>query len=40
MNIGFIGCGNMASAIINGIVNNENEIFEINGYDCYAPALN
>lgn len=40
MSIGFIGCGNMASAIIKGIINtntiNENEI---NVFDVYSPAI-
>ena len=41
MSIGFIGCGNMASAIICGIIDSKavNES-EINIYDVYAPATN
>ena len=41
MSIGFIGCGNMASAIICGIIDSKsvNES-EINIYDIYAPATN
>lgn len=39
MSIGFIGCGNMASAIICGIIDNkavsENEV---NVFDVYSPA--
>ena len=36
MKIGFIGCGNMATAIINGITNN-NVVSEkdINAYDIF-----
>lgn len=40
MKLGFIGCGNMASAMISGIINNEicsaDNIF---ASDAYAPAL-
>ncbi len=38
MNIGFIGCGNMATAIIKGITSKDstNAIY---AYDCYEPAL-
>lgn len=40
MNIGFIGCGNMAKAIIAGIKNSGlSEIENIYAYDIYAPAL-
>ena len=39
MKIGFIGCGNMASAIISGVLSknaiNENDI---NIFDIYSPA--
>lgn len=40
MKLGFIGCGNMATAIIKGIISNS----EINGsdilvYDTYKPAM-
>lgn len=38
MNIGFIGCGNMASAIIAGIKNSENDA-NIFAYDLYESAL-
>lgn len=39
MNIGFIGCGNMASAIINGIIKNKAlDENEINIFDIYSPA--
>ena len=39
MKIGFIGCGNMATAIINGITNN-NVVSEkdINAYDIFDVA--
>lgn len=40
MKIGFIGCGNMATAIINGILNNKlvntNDIY---ANDTFAPAI-
>lgn len=40
MKLGFIGCGNMATAIINGILNNKvidsNNIY---AYDTYEPAI-
>ncbi len=40
MTLGFIGCGNMAGAIIDGIISSsavkENEIYI---YDIYAPAV-
>ncbi|MGN0522505.1 MAG: pyrroline-5-carboxylate reductase [Eubacterium sp.] len=40
MSIGFIGCGNMASAIIKGITANKTVIGDkIFVYDIYAPAL-
>lgn len=39
MSIGFIGCGNMASAIICGIIDNEAvKAEEVNVFDVYAPA--
>lgn len=39
MSIGFIGCGNMASAIISGLIkSNTFSSTEINAYDVYAPA--
>lgn len=39
MSIGFIGCGNMASAIICGIINNKAVKAEkVNVFDVYAPA--
>lgn len=41
MSIGFIGCGNMASAIICGIIDNEAvKAEEVNVFDVYAPATN
>ncbi len=40
MSIGFIGCGNMATAIINGIVkSNTIEAKDINVYDIFYPAI-
>lgn len=39
MKIGFIGCGNMASAIIGGIFNSRKNTDEIYVYDIYAPAI-
>ncbi len=40
MSIGFIGCGNMASAIISGIVNSKTvESKDIYAYDIYSKAL-
>ena len=40
MKIGFIGCGNMASAIIDGIIkNNITDEKEINVFDVFYPAL-
>lgn len=40
MSIGFIGCGNMASAIISGIVeNNAVKAEDINVFDIYSPAV-
>lgn len=40
MSIGFIGCGNMATAIIKGIVKSEFiSASEIYAYDVYAPAM-
>lgn len=39
MSIGFIGCGNMASAIICGIIDNKAvNADEINVFDVYTPA--
>lgn len=39
MSIGFIGCGNMASAIICGIIDNKAvKAEEVNAFDVYAPA--
>lgn len=39
MSIGFIGCGNMASAIICGIIDsNAVRAEEVNIFDIYAPA--
>ncbi|MGN0534861.1 MAG: pyrroline-5-carboxylate reductase [Eubacterium sp.] len=39
MKLGFIGCGNMASAIISGIVNNNAvSASDIFAYDIYSPA--
>lgn len=39
MSIGFIGCGNMASAIICGIIDNKAVKAEkVNVFDVYAPA--
>lgn len=37
MKIGFIGCGNMARAIIAGIYKNDD--IEINVFDVYSPAM-
>lgn len=39
MKIGFIGCGNMAKAIISGIKNNNLDVEAINVFDLYAPAM-
>ena len=40
MNIGFIGCGNMAGAIIDGIIKNEIiSESDINIYDVFKPAV-
>ncbi len=40
MKIGFIGCGNMASAIIDGITkNNITDAKDINVFDVFYPAL-
>ncbi|MCD7796319.1 MAG: pyrroline-5-carboxylate reductase [Clostridiales bacterium] len=39
MKIGFIGCGNMASAIISGIRNKRNNEDEILAFDTYEPVL-
>lgn len=39
MKVGFIGCGNMATAIINGITSNNAIIGEdVYAFDIYAPA--
>lgn len=41
MKIGFIGCGNMATAIIKGIIEtNTIKAQDINVFDVYAPAVN
>ena len=41
MKIGFIGCGNMASAIINGIIDNKAvNSSDVYAYDIYEPAVN
>lgn len=40
MTVGFIGCGNMASAIINGIIkSNTLKAEEINIFDVFYPAI-
>lgn len=39
MKIGFIGCGNMASAIIGGISDKRKNADEIYAFDIYAPAI-
>lgn len=39
MKIGFIGCGNMANAIIGGIKSKQDNDDQIFGYDCYTPSL-
>lgn len=40
MSIGFIGCGNMASAIINGIIkSNTVKAEDINIFDVFYPAI-
>lgn len=40
MSIGFIGCGNMASAIISGIIESKTvKAQEINIYDVFYPAV-
>lgn len=41
MKLGFIGCGNMASAMIGGIINNQIcKAEDIYASDAYEPALN
>lgn len=40
MKIGFIGCGNMASAIIKGITDRRKGTDEIFAFDVYEPAVN
>lgn len=41
MKIGFIGCGNMASAIINGIIDNKAvNSSDVYAYDIYEPVVN
>lgn len=41
MKIGFIGCGNMASAIINGVIDNKAvDSSDVYAYDIYEPAVN
>lgn len=40
MSIGFIGCGNMATAIIKGVINNGYcKAGEINAFDVFIPAM-
>lgn len=40
MSIGFIGCGNMASAILSGLISSKTvEPSEVNVYDIYSPAV-
>lgn len=40
MSIGFIGCGNMATAIINGIIESKTiDAKDINVYDVFYPAI-
>lgn len=40
MSIGFIGCGNMASAIIKGIINTKTvDSKDVYVYDVYQPAI-
>lgn len=40
MSIGFIGCGNMASAIINGIIKSDTvKAEDINVFDVFYPAI-
>lgn len=39
MNIGFIGCGNMASAIISSITSKRNGKDKIFVYDIYSPLM-
>lgn len=40
MSIGFIGCGNMASAIIKGIINTNTVAGkDVNVFDVYSPAI-
>lgn len=40
MSIGFIGCGNMATAIISGIINNGVDAQSINVFDVFEGATN
>lgn len=40
MKLGFIGCGNMATAIIGGIYNNRKNDDEIYVFDVFVPAIN
>ena len=40
MKIGFIGCGNMASAIISGVLSKKSfDEKDINVFDIYSPAV-
>ena len=40
MSIGFIGCGNMAGAILSGLLKSKTvKAEEINVFDIYSPAV-